>query len=120
MPRPPESLKDRLAPERRIEISVIGRKSGRRRSLPVWFVLDANRLYLLPVKGSDAQWYRNLLRNPWIRIAARGRKGEFRAAPVTRARAVASVIRKFGQKYKAPIVRKLYSKFDVAVRVQLT
>lgn len=33
--------------------------------------------------------------------------------------AVKAVARKFGQKYKARVVRKLYFKFDVAVRVQL-
>ena len=121
-----EGLKERLAPPaagqaplRQIEISVIGRKSGRRRSMPVWFVLEGSRLYLLPVKGSDTQWYKNLLRHPRIRISARGQKGEFRAAPITRRPAVAAVIRQFGRKYKARIVRKLYFKFDVAVRVNL-
>ena len=32
-----------------IKISVIGRKSGRIISIPVWFVLEDERLYLLPV-----------------------------------------------------------------------
>ncbi len=108
------------APLRQIEISVIGRKSGRRLSMPVWFVVEGSRLYLLPVKGSDTQWYKNLLRHPRIRISARGRKGEFRATPITRRPAVAAVIRKFGRKYKARVVRKLYFKFDVAVRVSIT
>jgi hypothetical protein len=30
-----------------IKISVIGRKSGRTISIPVWFVLEAEKLYLL-------------------------------------------------------------------------
>ena len=119
MPRQPESLKERLAQARRIEISVIGRKTGRKRSYPVWHVVQGSRLYLLPVRGSDTQWYRNLLRNPALGIAARGLKAKLRAAPITRSAGVASVIRKFGRKYKAHVVRKLYSKFDVAVRVHL-
>jgi hypothetical protein len=34
---------------------VIGRKSGRTISIPVRFVLEGERLYLLPVQGSDTQ-----------------------------------------------------------------
>jgi hypothetical protein len=27
----------------------------------VWFVLEGQKLYLLPVKGSETQWYNNVL-----------------------------------------------------------
>ncbi len=114
-----DSLKDRLARYRQIEISVIGRKSGKRFSVPVWFVLEGEKLYLLPVHGSDTQWYQNVLENPSIRIDARGVGAEYRATPVTDAEAVKSVIEKFREKYGAGDVRKYYSKFDVAVSVEL-
>jgi len=39
---------------RQIKISVIGRKSGKTISIPVWFVFESNRLFLLPVQGSSA------------------------------------------------------------------
>jgi hypothetical protein len=48
---------------------VIGRKSGRTISIPVWFVLEGEKLYLLPVQGSNTQWYKNVLRNPQIALA---------------------------------------------------
>ena len=69
-----DTLKDRLARYREIHISVTGRKSGHTISNPVWFVLDEgeDKLYLLPVKGSDTQWYKNILKNPKMRIDARG------------------------------------------------
>lgn len=65
-------LKDRLARFRQIKLSVIGRKSGKTISIPVWFVLEGEKLFLLPVQGSDTQWYKNVLQNPSIRIDARG------------------------------------------------
>jgi len=34
-------------------ISVIGRKSGKTISIPVWFVLEGAKLFLLPVRDSD-------------------------------------------------------------------
>jgi deazaflavin-dependent oxidoreductase (nitroreductase family) len=114
-----ETLKERLARYRQVKISVIGRKSGRAISIPVWFVLEGEKLYLLPVQGSETQWYKNLLKNPSIRIDARGVEAEFRGKPVTDAKAVNSVIEKFREKYGAADVKKYYSKFDVAVLVDL-
>jgi deazaflavin-dependent oxidoreductase (nitroreductase family) len=115
MPTQKDTLKERLARYRQIKISVIGRKSGHTISMPVWFVLEGEKLLLLPVQGSDTQWYKNGLKNPTIRIGARGAEAEFRAKPVTDAKAVNSVIEKFREKYGAGDVKKYYSKFDVAV-----
>jgi deazaflavin-dependent oxidoreductase (nitroreductase family) len=72
---------------------VTGRKSGRTISIPVWFVLEDGKLYLLPVSGSDTQWYKNVLKNPSIRIDAGGDTAELRAVPVTDPNQVASVVR---------------------------
>jgi deazaflavin-dependent oxidoreductase (nitroreductase family) len=119
MQMPKETLKDRLARYRQIKIGVTGRKSGKTISMPVWFVLESDKLYLLPVQGSDTQWYRNVLKNPLIRIDARGVGGEFRAVPLTDAKTVKSVVETFREKYGAKNVTKYYSKFDVAVLVKL-
>jgi deazaflavin-dependent oxidoreductase (nitroreductase family) len=111
-------LKDRLARYRQIKINVIGRKSGKTISIPVWFVLEGEKLYLLPVHGSDTQWYKNVLKNPTIRIDARGAEAELRAKPINKSDSVKSVIEKFREKYGAGDVKKYYSKFDVAVVVE--
>jgi hypothetical protein len=73
---------------------VIGRKSGQTISIPVWFVLEGEKLYLLPVQGSETQWYKNVLKNPTIQIDARGVGAEFRATPVTDVKAVKLVVEK--------------------------
>ena len=112
-------LKEGLGRYREIRITVIGRKSGRKISVPVWFVVDGNELYLLPVQGSKTQWYKNVRENPVIGIAARGVEGEFRATIVSEAKAVKAVVEKFREKYGAGDVKKYYSGFDVAVVVRL-
>jgi len=114
-----ESLKDRLSRARAINISVTGRKSGRTISIPVWFVLEDDQLYLLPVQGSDTQWYKNVRDNPMIRIDARGAEAEVRVVPVTDATQVSSVTEKFRAKYGTNDVKKYYSKFDVAVLARM-
>ena len=118
-PRSNDALKNRLSRLNEITITVTGRKSGRAVSIPVWFVLELGKLYLLPVSGSDTQWYKNVLKNPSIRIDARGAEAEFRAKPVTDAKTVNSVIEKFREKYGAADMKKYYSKFDVAVVVDV-
>jgi len=115
MPARKDSLKDRLSRFREIRISVTGRKSGRTISIPVWFVFEDDKLYLLPVQGSGTQWYKNVLKNPSIRIDARGAEAELKVVPVTGAARVSSVVEKFREKYGASDVKKYYSKFDVAV-----
>src|SRR5258708_29129848 len=114
-----DALKDRLARSREINISVTGRKSGRTISNPVWFVLDENKLYLLPVQGSDTQWDKNVLKKPIIRIGVRGAEAEVQVVLVTDATQVSSVVEKFRAKYGASDVKKYYSKFDVAVLAQM-
>jgi deazaflavin-dependent oxidoreductase (nitroreductase family) len=113
------TLKDRLARYRQIKLSVIGRKSGKMTSRPVWFVAEGDRLYLLPVEGSDTQWYQNLLKNPKIRIEARGADAEFQGKPITDQSAVKPVVEKFREKYGGADVNKYYSKFDVAVVAEM-
>ena len=115
MPARNDTLKDRLSRYREINITVTGRKSGRSISIPVWFVSEDDKLYLLPVSGSDTQWYKNVLKNPSIQIEAGGAKAERKVAPVKDPKQVSSIVEKFRAKYGASDVKKYYSKFDVAV-----
>src|SRR5438445_1801078 len=107
MPAPNDNLKARLSRYREINITVTGRKSGRAISIPVWFILEDDTLYLLPVQGSDTQWYKNVLKNPLIRIEARGAEAKpLKAVPVTDASQVSSVVEKFRDKYGTSDVKK--------------
>ena len=119
MPTRNDALKDRLSRHPEINIAVTGRKSGRAISIPAWFVLEDDKLYLLPVQGSDTQWYKNALKNPSVRIEAGGAEAEVKAVPVKDATQVKSVIEKFRDKYGANDVKKYYSKLNVAVVAQV-
>ena len=121
MPTAKDSLEDRLTRYREITIGVIGRKSGRKISIPVWFVLEgSNTLYLLPVQGSETHWYKNVLQNPKIGISARGKEGAFQATSITDPENVKRVVEAFRAKYGAADVKKYYAKFDVAIRIDLS
>src|SRR5579864_6597874 len=119
VPKQNGTLIERLSRYREIKITVTGRKSGRAISIPVWFVFEDGKLYLLPVHGSDTQWYKNVTKNPKMGIDARGEKAELKAVPVTEAKEVKPVIERFRSKYGADDVKKYYSKFDVAVVAEM-
>jgi deazaflavin-dependent oxidoreductase (nitroreductase family) len=114
-----DTLKDRLSRYQEINISVTGRKSGRTISIPVWFVLEDGKLYLLPMQGSDTQWYKNVHKKPSIRIDVGKAAAELEVVLVTDATEVSSVVEKFRAKYGTNDVKKYYSKFDVAVLAQV-
>ena len=114
-----EALKTRFSRSSEITITVTGRKSGLSISIPIWFVWEDETLYLLPVKGSNTQWYKNVLRNPSMRIKTGKDEAEVKATPLTDTEQVSSVVQKFRSKYGAGDVKKYYSKFDVAVSAKL-
>lgn len=108
-----------LASTREIEITVTGRKTGRRISTPIWFVHEGERLYLVPVNGSDSNWYKNAVANPTIQLSAKGRRIAVKASPVSDAARVNQVVEKLRSKYGEAEVKKYYSKLDAAMEVSL-
>jgi hypothetical protein len=100
-----------------IRLSVKGRKSGRDIPRPIWFVHEGNTLYLLPVQGSDTNWYKNLLIDPTLKISVNRVEIPARGKLITDSNGVDDIVRKFKSKYGE--VKKYYTKFDVAVEVQL-
>jgi len=115
MPDRNKAFRNVLSRHSEVTITVIGRKSGRGISIPIWFVVVDETLYLLPVHGSDTQWYKNVLKNPSVRIQARSTAAEFKVVPISDEKQVSSVVEKFRQKYGAGDVKKYYSKLNVAV-----
>jgi hypothetical protein len=102
-----------------IELTITGRVTGRQTSRPVWYIRQAGKLYLLPVTGSDSQWYKNVLETPAIRLAADDVRYTTTATPVTDPGRVAQVVEGFRHKYGARDVAEYYPHPDVAVEVPL-
>ena len=114
-----KDVRDVLEDTNEIEITVTGRRSGRKISNPVWFVREGERLYLVPVTGSDSNWYKNLQTTPVIRVAARQEAIDTSATPITDGARVESIVEKFRDKYGAARVDAYYPRPNVAVEVPL-
>jgi deazaflavin-dependent oxidoreductase (nitroreductase family) len=116
MPKP--DLKD-LSTANEIDLTVRGRKSGQDISRPVWFVHEDEKLYLLPVQGSDTNWYRNVLKNPIVKISAYAQEFSGKVKTITEDNEVKEIVEKFRTKYGNSDVQKYYSKFDVGIELAL-
>ena len=101
-----------------IEITVTGRTSGRSLTYPIWFAVDGDKLYLIPLKGSDTEWYKNLRKRPSIRLASRGKTLTASPRFLTDQEQLDQVLEKFRAKYGRN-VKSYYPKYDVAVEVPL-
>lgn len=112
-----EQLDRALRSTDEVEITVTGRESGEPVTRTVWFVGEDDRLYLLPVRGSDSEWFKHVRKKPAICIAAGRAEVTALARPILDAAKVREVVEKFRAKYRADQVRKYYSKLDVAVEV---
>jgi deazaflavin-dependent oxidoreductase (nitroreductase family) len=76
----PISDVDTLLHEKVLYVTTIGRKTGKPRTIELWFVIYQGRIYLLAEHGLKAQWVRNIQANPEVtmqiqshRFRARGR-----------------------------------------------
>ncbi|MGR6317502.1 nitroreductase/quinone reductase family protein [Micromonospora soli] len=113
------AIRDALQGVREVEITVTGRKSGRQISHPVWFVQEEDSVFLVPVTGSNSEWYKNVRRTPMIQLAANGTALSSSATAITDADRVSHVVAMFRDKYGADQVEAFYPRRDVAVQVPL-
>lgn len=102
-----------------LHITVVGRKTGRDHSAPVWFVREGESLFLLPVTGSKSQWFRNVQKSKKIRISSGTGSLDLAARPITELKRVGIVADKFRKKHGVADVKKYYTRFDAAVELTL-
>jgi len=116
----PSDFQNFLNQNSELEIQFIGRKTGKIYNAPLWFVHDSNRIYLLPVRGSQSNWYRNILRNPSARISISGKSMDIIIKPVSEKKLVEQTIEKFHKKYGKTEINKYYSILDVAAEIEIS
>ena len=88
-------IKDRSS----IELTTIGRTTGREHTKPIWFVVADGKILVQSGKGGKTDWYANLRKTPAVVV----RQGEYtfraRAVPVTDQRAIDRIHQLFLEKY---------------------
>ena len=57
-----------LTNEQFLYLTTIGRKSGLPREIEIWFVIQNGKYYIFAEHRAHAQWVKNILKNPRVRI----------------------------------------------------
>jgi uncharacterized pyridoxamine 5'-phosphate oxidase family protein len=97
------------------EVELAVKRSGTWTRRPVWFVVDGNTIYLLPVHGTDTKWYTHFIANPEIELSVKGKKIRGQARTLLGAHQLTDVINRFRSKYGD--LERYYTKLDVAIAV---
>jgi F420H(2)-dependent quinone reductase len=103
-----------------ITVTVTGRVSGREISHVVWFVAGDGTVRLLPVRGSDTGWFRNLRAHPDLRLSAGQATLAVPATIITDPARVGEIVGEFRAKYGAGQIADYYPKTDVAVQADVS
>lgn len=91
----------------------------KRITTPVWFVVDGPNVILVPMKGSENEWFKNLEKNPQIELSVDESAIPFTAKIVRDSDRVEMVLDRFRSKYKSMWSESYYTKRDVYVELTI-
>ena len=64
------------SPLQYLYLTTIGRITGQPREIEIWFVESKGKLYILAEQFHDAQWVKNIERNPRVHVRLGARRFE--------------------------------------------
>jgi deazaflavin-dependent oxidoreductase (nitroreductase family) len=116
-----EHFVNKLKQSEEVTIIVTGRKTKKKFSTPVWFILDDAKIILLPIKGSESNWFKNLENDPKIELNAGKNTILLKATLRKDPNQVKKIMNKFRAKYPTGWQRseKYYTKRDAYVEIPL-
>ena len=90
---------ERIKDASTIELTTVGRASGKPHTRPIWFVVSEGRILVQAGKSGKTDWYRNLRKNPAVVVHQDGYTLRSRAAVVNDAAQIERIHRLFLAKY---------------------
>jgi deazaflavin-dependent oxidoreductase (nitroreductase family) len=64
-------------------LTTTGRKTGRARVTPLQYEEEGDTIYVGAARGTQADWYRNLVANPCVEVRVKSRRFRGRAEAIT-------------------------------------
>ena len=113
---------ERLADEDFCYLTTVGRRTGKRHTIEIWFARENGALYLLSGGGDSADWVRNLRKTPAVKVRIGSRTVTARAREVTAADEDALARRLLDEKYmgwKAGRRLSSWARNAVPVKIEL-
>jgi deazaflavin-dependent oxidoreductase (nitroreductase family) len=88
----------RVARRPRCRLTHVGRKTGQRHEVTIWFLVDGDLVYLVTA-DRRRQWVRNVLARPGLELRVGGETFRGEAEPVTEEGDITRVIELLKRKY---------------------
>ena len=88
-----------LAEARTLKMTTIGRKTGKRRTSEIWFVVEGNHLFVQAGKKARKGWLANIRSNPEVDLDIDGTELHGRASVISDPAEGQRVLALFRQKY---------------------
>jgi deazaflavin-dependent oxidoreductase (nitroreductase family) len=114
-----EDFLNELKRSSEVRITVTGRKTMKKFSTPVWFILDGRKVILVPTMGSDNNWFKDLVKDPRIELSVGKNTIASEATIVRDSDQAENVIGKLRAKYRSMWSDSYYTKRDVCVEVSM-
>ncbi len=114
-----EDFLNELKRSSEVKITVTGRKTMRKFSTPVWFVLEGRKMILVPSKGLDNNWFKDSVKNSRIEVSVGKTTIVSEAVIVKGSYQTEKAIGKLKTKYKSMWSDSYCTKRDVCVEVTL-
>lgn len=111
----------RYARRRTVRLTTIGRRTGQPRTVKVWFIVSGPReISVQHVQGADANWYRNLLRNPQVFVDFGDGPLPGKAHPIESRAEIEAVLSRIRRKYPLAWLFQLFGTGRaVAARIEI-
>lgn len=100
-------------------LTTTGRKSGKPRTVTIWYAIDGGEVYLTGGK-ENPHWCRNLRAHPEVTIELRGRRFDGRARVVEDEEQARRVRALFPRKYLLARLSRLFGGYTASVPVEVT
>jgi deazaflavin-dependent oxidoreductase (nitroreductase family) len=89
----------RIATKSTIELTTVGRKTGKAHTKPIWFVVSDGKVIVQAGKDGKTDWYRNLQKTPTATLHEGDYTFRARATPVEDPARVEAIHKLFVDKY---------------------
>lgn len=103
-----------------LELTVTGRRTGRPRTVTVWFVATDDRLYVTSGRGAGSQWIKNVRHTPSVSCRVGVTRLRGRAAYLEGARVRNEIFPRFFRKYFLARVMRWFGWYREAFAVEIT
>ncbi len=105
--------------EEEVQVTYLRSKSGKPRTIPIWFTVNEGKMELLPMHGLRTKWFADAKKGGRIELRIKGWRVEANPRVVSEQAAIEAIRARFSSKYGEGDVKKYYPNQDVALEIPL-